>query len=156
MAPQRKVRLRVSQRKATLSSVDMMRRSLSKVASNLLRPRVACVAVRSARQSRAFSIATSPGAGVVDRGAFPAYVPVLGMPLPNAGPATLTVDQAIAITETVNSVLEYGVFVDQRFKDIAKLESNPAVKFQLLMETLVEVRQLLRAAFIIPCIGRIV
>ena len=78
--------------------------------------------------------------GIVNRGPYPPYVPLLGMAPPStAGPVSLSVDQAIAINETVNSVLEYGLFVNERFKSLSALDLNPAVKFQLVMETLVEV-----------------
>lgn len=100
----------------------------------------------SKRGMQSMTPANTPG--VVNRGPYPPYVPLLGMPPPsNAGPVSLSVDQAIAINETVNSVLEYGLFVNERFKSLSALDLNPAVKFQLVMETLVEVGTWKQAAF---------
>jgi hypothetical protein len=78
-------------------------------------------------------------AGSMPRGRYPAYTPLLGEQLP-PGPLALTVDQALAITETVNSVLEFGTLAQKRFQNISDADFNPGVKFQLLMETIVEVR----------------
>ena len=77
--------------------------------------------------------------GITDRGKYPAYVPLSLVPV-GGQPVSLTADQAVAITETINSVLLYGLMATKRLQEVKELVVNPAVKFQLMLEALVEVR----------------
>jgi hypothetical protein len=75
--------------------------------------------------------------GALQRGKYPPYVPLAAVPKPTTAP-TLSIDTAMAIVDSINSILEHGHATSERFNVISKTALNAGVKWHLLTEVIIE------------------